>query len=427
MKSKFTKIEWSWIMYDWANSVYATNIMAAIFQIYFCTAIVGGNLGLQLWGYGNTIAALICALSAPILGAIADCKGMKKKLWVIFVLIGTIATLSLAIFEQWQFLWIGFIISFIGFSGSCLFYDSFLTDVTTVEKMDKVSAWGYALGYIGGSTIPFIISIAILLVMGMSNPIAIKLSIILTALWWFVFSLPMFFNVHQVNYTDEKPSEVIKNIFPRLMNTIKSIFKNKGMFFFIIAYFCYIDGVGTVISMATGYGATLGLGTVGMIMALLVTQIVAMPSSIIFGRLAEKFGNIKLIGIAIVVYFFICIAGFVMGEVSYTNLPLATMMFWAMATMVGTVQGGIQAISRSTFAQMVEKKKSSEYFGFFDIFSKFATVFGPFLVSFITGLTGRPSMGILSIIALFALGGLFLFIGRKEIDATITLAKEATE
>lgn len=422
MQKKFSKVEWSWIIYDWANSVYATNIMAAIFQIYFCSAIVGGNLGLQLWGYGNTIAALICAIIAPILGALADCKGMKKKFWFTFVLIGTIATASLAVFEQWQFLWIGFIISFIGFSGSCLFYDSFLTDVTTIERMDKVSAWGYACGYIGGSTIPFVISIVILLVMGMSNPVAIKISIILTAVWWLIFSLPMLFNVKQIYYTQEKPKEVLKQITPRLKKTIKSITKNKGMLFFILAYFCYIDGVGTVISMATGYGTTLGLGTVGMILALLVTQIVAVPFSILFGRVAKKFGSINLIGVAIGVYFVICICGFLMGEVALYDIQLATIMFWVMAALVGTVQGGIQAISRSTFAQMVDKNKSSEYFGFFDIFSKFATVLGPLLVAVITGITNRPSFGILSIVLLFAIGGILLFIGRKEIQKTILLA-----
>ena len=427
-KEKFTKQEKSWILYDWANSVYATNIMAAIFPIYF-TAVCGADTtGMQWWGYGTSLATLIVAVLAPILGSLGDYKGMKKKFFSFFMLIGVFCTLIMAIFDNWQMLLVGYVLSYIGFAGSCLFYDSFLTDVTTRERMDKVSAWGYAMGYIGGSTIPFLISIGILLAMGMDNPTAVKLVVVLTSVWWGVFSIPMMRNVHQKYYLDGKPQHMAAAAFTNVGRTLRSIVKNKGLFFYLIAYFCYIDGVGTVIHMSTSYGSTLGLDTVGMILALLVTQIVAMPCSILFGRLAKKLGAVRMIGIAIVVYFLICVVGFYMGyiiEVDEQAIGTAQILFWMMAFLVGTVQGGIQALSRSYFSRLVPPDKSNEYFGFFDIFGKFATVVGPFLVAVVTGATGRSSFGILSLLVLFAVGGLLLFLGREPMKQSEAAAEQA--
>lgn len=427
-KEKFTKQEKSWILYDWANSVYATNIMAAIFPIYF-TAVCGGDTtGMQWWGYGTSLATLIVAVLAPILGSLGDYKGMKKKFFTFFMLVGVFCTLIMAIFDNWQMLLVGYVLSYIGFAGSCLFYDSFLTDVTTRARMDKVSAWGYAMGYIGGSTIPFLISIGILLAMGMDNPTAVKLVVVLTSVWWGVFSIPMMRNVHQKYYLDGKPQHMAAAAFTNVGRTLRSIVKNKGLFFYLIAYFCYIDGVGTVIHMSTSYGSTLGLDTVGMILALLVTQIVAMPCSILFGRLAKKLGAVRMIGIAIVVYFLICVVGFYMGyiiEVDEQAIGTAQILFWMMAFLVGTVQGGIQALSRSYFSRLVPPDKSNEYFGFFDIFGKFATVVGPFLVAVVTGATGRSSFGILSLLVLFAVGGLLLFLGREPMKQSEAAAEQA--
>lgn len=427
-KEKFTKQEKSWILYDWANSVYATNIMAAIFPIYF-TAVCGADTtGMQWWGYGTSLATLIVAVLAPILGSLGDYKGMKKKFFTFFMLVGVFCTLIMAIFDNWQMLLVGYVLSYIGFAGSCLFYDSFLTDVTTRERMDKVSAWGYAMGYIGGSTIPFLISIGILLAMGMDNPTAVKLVVVLTSVWWGVFSIPMMRNVHQKYYLDGKPQHMAAAAFTNVGRTLRSIVKNKGLFFYLIAYFCYIDGVGTVIHMSTSYGSTLGLDTVGMILALLVTQIVAMPCSILFGRLAKKLGAVRMIGIAIVVYFLICVVGFYMGyiiEVDEQAIGTAQILFWMMAFLVGTVQGGIQALSRSYFSRLVPPDKSNEYFGFFDIFGKFATVVGPFLVAVVTGATGRSSFGILSLLVLFAVGGLLLFLGREPMKQSEAAAEQA--
>ena len=427
-KDKFTKQEKSWILYDWANSVYATNIMAAIFPIYF-TAVCGGDTaGIQWWGYGTSLATLIVAVLAPILGSLGDYKGMKKKFFTFFMAVGVLCTLIMAIFDNWQMLLVGYILSYIGFAGSCLFYDSFLTDVTTRERMDKVSAWGYAMGYIGGSTIPFLISIGILLVMGMDNPTAVKIVVVLTSVWWGLFSIPMLRNVDQKYYLEGRPERMVSAAFSNVAHTLRDIVKNKGLFCYVIAYFCYIDGVGTVIHMSTSYGSTLGLDTVGMILALLVTQIVAMPCSVLFGRLAKKLGAVRMIGIAIAIYFLICVVGFYMGyiiEVDESAVGTAQVLFWMMAFLVGTVQGGIQALSRSYFSRLVPPDKSNEYFGFFDIFGKFATVVGPFLVAAVTGLTGRSSFGILSLLVLFAVAGLILFLGRSQLKASEEAAEAA--
>ena len=428
-KDKFTKQEKSWILYDWANSVYATNIMAAIFPIYF-TSVCGGEdtAGMQWWGYGTSLATLIVAVLAPILGSLGDYKGMKKNFFTFFMLVGVLCTLIMAIFDNWQMLLLGYVLSYIGFAGSCLFYDSFLTDVTTGDRMDKVSAWGYAMGYIGGSTIPFLLSIGILLVMGMDNPVAVKLVVVLTSVWWGLFSIPMMRNVHQKYYLEGKPEHMASAAFSNVGRTLQSIVQNKGLFFYLIAYFCYIDGVGTVIHMSTSYGSTLGLDTVGMILALLVTQIVAMPCSILFGRLAKRIGSVRMIGVAIAVYFLICVVGFYMGyiiEVDPNATATAQTLFWMMAFLVGTVQGGIQALSRSYFSRLVPPDKSNEYFGFFDIFGKFATVVGPFLVALVTGFTGRSSFGILSLLVLFAVGGLLLFLGRNHMKASEQEAEAA--
>jgi UMF1 family MFS transporter len=513
-KTRFTKKERSWIMYDWANSIYATNIMAAIFPTIFVA--FAGDQGDIWWGYGTSIATLILALLAPILGSIADFKGMKKKLFTAFLLGGVVFTASMAFTDDWRLMLVGYILSRIGFSGSNLFYDSFLTDVTTNERMDTVSSWGYAMGYIGGSTIPFVISIAVLMAMGYSSPIAQKFSILIVPVWWLLFSIPMLKNVEQVHYI-EKPDRIsIKDIFSSILQTARDITRQKGMLLFIISYFFYIDGVGTVISIATAYGAALGLGATGMILALLVTQIVAMPSSILFAKMARKISTHKALCIAIVVYMFICFVGFIMGftlepyqdayqaafvdakaqiEAKYQDyafenrsraeatlatylnstqraltetghkplediqikddsgmspadvklvlqaageaktdlmtfranqkpvisnyqsaIRFSTILFWSMAILVGTVQGGIQAVSRSYFGKLVPKKRSNEYFGFFDIFGKFAAVIGPLLYAVVGNLTGRSSFGALGILVLFLLGYVVLVIAKKPLD-----------
>lgn len=420
---KFTKTEKSWILYDWANSVYATNILAAIFPLYFAAVCQShGADNLVLWSYGTSAATFLVAILAPILGALGDHKGHKKKLFVGFMLVGVAFTLSTAFTNDYRFLLIGYVLSHIGYSGANLFYDSFLTDVTTPERMDRVSSWGYAMGYIGGSTIPFLLSIVILVLMGMENPTAFKLVIILTSAWWLVFSIPSIKNVKQIHYI-EPQKNLVRSTFSNLWRTAREIFSQKAIFFFLVAYFFYIDGVNTVISISTSYGSKLGLDTVSMILALLVTQIVAVPFSILFGKLAGKLGSVNILCSAIIVYFVICTVGFFMGfnieqhPGDPSAVTLSLILFWCMAFLVGTVQGGIQAISRSYFGKLIPADRSNEYFGFFDIFGKFAAVIGPVLVAAFTQLTERDSIGVFSLAILFLIGFAILFSGRKTLFA----------
>ncbi|MEG2083700.1 MAG: MFS transporter, partial [Oscillospiraceae bacterium] len=410
-------------------------------------------------------------------------------------------TSAIAFTDRWEFMLIGYMISYIGFSGSCLFYDSFLTDVTTPARMDDVSAKGYAMGYIGGSTIPFILSIVLIFVMKDNNALAVKLSIVLTSVWWALFSIPFLKNCKQQHSIGEIPKDFVKQSFLNVGRTFRSIVSNKALFFFILAYFFYIDGVGTVIHLSTAYGTTLGLSTVSMILALLVTQLVAAPCSVLFAKFSDKLGSIKMLGVAIGVYFVICGVGFYMGwsieptqnisEAAFTEaytsvvpeatddkseyydtflsarnkissssrtenvlaviqeseeldeatkaslktkltpvldditatgahdaaLKVSNTLFWIMAILVGTCQGGIQALSRSYFGKLVPPEKSNEYFGFFDIFGKFAAVIGPALYALVRTITGSAALGILGLMVLFAIGGLMLFLGRKHFKA----------
>lgn len=427
---RFTREERSWLFYDWANSVYATNIMAAIFPIYFSSVCAAqGVAGDQMWGYGSSAATFIVAILAPFLGAVGDYKGMKKRLLTIFASIGVIFTFSMALTDNWKMMLIGYVLSYIGFTGANLFYDSFLTDVTTPERMDKVSATGFAMGYLGGSTIPFLISIAIIISpWGKANSaLAVKISVVITSVWWAVFSIPILKNVHQIHYVEVPAKQLVLNTFKNVRKTAVEIFANKGIFVFILAYFFYIDGVNTVIHMATSYGSTLGLDSTGMILALLVTQIVAVPCSILFSKLANKFGSMRMILFAVCMYIFICLVGYYMGysiehaivadpgmgSIYESARATAQMLFWCMAVLVGTVQGGIQALSRSYFGKLIPPERSNEFFGFFDIFGKFAAVLGTFLYGLIKGITNSSATAILSVSALFIIALIILLSGRK--------------
>ena len=423
-KTKMTREEKSWIMYDWANSVYATIMMAAVFPIYF-TAVAGsaGQLGDYWWGLGTSAAMIIVALLAPIVGAMADFAGYRKKMFMVFFILGVGFTLASALVGNWVLLLCGYAISHIGFSGSCLIYDSFLSEVTTPERMDKISGYGFAFGYIGGSTIPFLVSIALIMFsdnIGISETLAIRISVALTAVWWGLFTIPFLKNVHQ-KYSIERPEShaVISTAFSSAWHTAKRIFSDKKLLFYIIAYFFYIDGVGTVINMSTAYGTTLGLDATSMILALLVTQLIAFPCSIWFSTLSQRFGSLKMIRAAVCEYLVICIIGFFMGfglEREFFGVETAVILFWILACMVGTVQGGIQAISRSYYCQMIPPENSGEFFGFFDIFGKFAAVLGPLLYAMVRRITGSPAYAILSIVALFLIGLIMLGLGSKHFE-----------
>lgn len=403
---KMTKQEKSWIMYDWANSAYSIAITTAILPVFF-KSVAASNLSpatsTAYWGYTNSFATLIISILAPILGAIADYKGYKKKFFSTFLIIGVISTALLSFVGEgnWIFCSIIYIFSVIGFSGSNIFYDSFLTDVTTEERMDKVSSLGFGYGYIG-SCIPFIISMVLISkpsLVGLDTIGATRVAFILTALWWFVFSIPMMKHVNQEYYIEPEP-HAIRNSFKRLVKTVKHISKYRNTFLFLISYFFYIDGVNTIIKMATSYGTDLGLSASKLMIILLVLQVVAFPFAIIYGKLAERYSPRKMILVGIVTYTFISVFGYFMT----TELH-----YWILAFLVGSAQGGIQALSRSYFGKLIPKENSSEFFGIYNIVGKFSAIFGPLLMGLTTQITGDSRKGVLSLIILFVVG-LLIFL-----------------
>ena len=399
-----TKQEKSWAFYDWANSAYSMTITATILPIYFKSVAEAGGMSSSnstaLWGYTISLSTMVVSLLAPILGTIADYKGNKKKFFKFFFTIGIIFTTLLAFIPENNpiLLLICYGFTLVGFSGTNIFYDAFLIDVSTKERMDKVSSYGFALGYIG-STIPFIISIAVVLltqmdILPITLPLACKITFLITSIWWLIFSLPLLKNVNQIYYVEPEKNPVQKS-FKRLFSTLKEIKSHKNIFLFLIAYFFYIDGVDTIIGMASSYGTDLGISMVTLLIILLLTQFVAFPFTILYGKLSEKFGGKKLLYVGIITYTIICIYGYFIKT---------TLDFWILAMAVGSAQGGIQAISRSFFGKMVPKEHANEFFGFYNIFGKFAAIMGPLLVAIITQATGQTKNGILSLILLFVIG-----------------------
>jgi len=401
---KYSKEENSWIFYDWANSAYSIIITTAVFPLYYKAVATDAGVSMSnstaYLGYTVAIATFILALIGPLLGTIADYEGLKKKFFLFFFLMGTASTLSLAFVPNGNWLWLLIIytITAVGFHGANIFYDAFLVDVTPEERMNKISARGFGLGYIG-STIPFIISIAIILladkeIIPLATPTASRIAFVITAIWWFVFTIPMVKNVHQIHGIKREPN-MLASSFRRLGGTFKEIRKYRTVFLFLLAYFFYIDGVGTIISMSTAYGSDLGISATNLLIILFVTQVVAAPFAILYGKLAQKFTGKKMLYVGIVVYIIVCIYAFFMKT---------TMDFWVLAMLVATSQGGIQALSRSYFARLVPKEKSNEFFGFYNIFGKFASVMGPLLVGVTAQLTGSSAYGVFSLVILFIIG-----------------------
>ncbi|ATW28612.1 MFS transporter [Candidatus Formimonas warabiya] len=410
----FSLQEKSWILYDWANSAYSVIVTAAVLPIFFKTltkeAGISPNMADAYWGYSTSLATLIIALMAPILGAMGDYRGMKMRMFRVFLLIGVLSTAALAFTGQWFPILVLYIITVIGFSGANLFYDAFLVDVTTEDRMDRVSTYGFALGYIGGSTIPFVFSIALIMFgkeIGIPALLATKISFLITAVWWAVFALPILKNVRQVYFLEPSPG-LVRSSFQRLYGTFRNIKNYGAIFLFLLAYFFYIDGVNTIIHMATVYGDSVGLGSSTLLLALLVTQIVAFPCAILYGILAKKFGSSKMILFGIIIYLIICYLGYRMET---------ALDFWILALLVASSQGGLQALSRSYFGKMVPKENANEFFGFYDIFGKFAAIMGPSLYGFFSQVTGESRYGVLSVMILFLIGGgIFLVtISRKTL------------
>ncbi|MGN0997239.1 MAG: MFS transporter [Candidatus Ventricola sp.] len=413
MLRNYTKQEKSWIFYDWANSAFSAIVASIVLPVFFKSmAESGGVSGVNAtayWGYATSCGTLLCALLAPILGTLGDFRGMKKRLFTFFMLLGVVCTFLLAMTGSWKLLLLFYILGTLGFSGSCIYYDSFLLDVTDVSRMDRVSTVGYGLGYIGGSTIPLLISLALIQFggrIGIPTVTATKLSFILTAVWWLVFTIPMLRNVRQ-RHGIEPEHNILAHTLRQMRGTLDMIVKNKAILCFLVAYFFYIDGVGTIIHMATVFGASCGLGSMEMMVILLVVQIVAFPFAILYGKLAERFGARRMILFGIATYVVVCGVGF----------SLKTMKdFLILAVLVGTAQGGIQALSRSFYGKLVPAEQASEYFGFFDVFGKFSAVIGPALFGIVAQMTGVTNYGVLAVMLMFIVGGgIFAFLVPREI------------
>jgi UMF1 family MFS transporter len=405
---KMTIQEKSWVFYDWANSAYSLLITTAVFPLYFKSAAnqagIAASTSTAYWGYANSIATLLISIFAPFLGTIADYKGFKKKFFTFFFILGIVFTLLFAVVpnNQWGILLICYIITVIGFAGANIFYDAFLVDVTDDQRMNQISSKGFAMGYIG-STIPFLISIALIIlsqqkVVAISVSSASQIAFAITALWWGLFTIPMLKNVNQVYYIERVPNPIISS-FKRMFETIRHIKGYRPLFLFLLAYFFYIDGVNTIITMSTSYGSDLGITSTNLLIILFATQVVAAPFSLLYGRLAEKFNSKTMLLIGIFIYIIIC---------TYAYFLKSTLDFWILAMLVASSQGGIQALSRSYFARLVPKESANEFFGFYNIFYKFAAILGPFLVGFTAQLTGNTNSGVFSLIVLFVIGGIIL-------------------
>ena len=388
-----------WILYDVGNSAFVL-LVATIIPIYF--NYLAGKAGLSdvdylaYWGYAASVCTVIVAILGPILGTIADTKGYKKPIFMISILIGTIACSLLGLMVQWMAFLIVFLIAKVGFSASLIFYDSMLSDITDEERMDYVSSQGYAWGYIG-SCVPFVLCLVIVLgsdTLGIRMETAMGIAFVLVAVWWLLMSLPLLKNYEQKYYVEKKPHAIVQS-FKRLGETFKNMKEEKQVFMFLLAFFFYIDGVYTIIDMATAYGSALGLDSTGLLLALLVTQIVAFPCAIIFGNLSYRIRTEKLITVCIFAY---------LGIAIFAVFLKTQLQFWILAILVGMFQGGIQALSRSYFTKIIPEEHSGEYFGLMDICGKGASFVGTTIVSIVSQLTGNISMGVGMIAILFCIG-----------------------
>ncbi len=398
----FTKPEKGWIMYDWANSAYSIFI-AVVLPLF--AASLAAEAGVDTvthtanWGIASSIACAIVAVCAPILGAMADYKGLRKRFFIAFFIIGVLSTGIIPVVNNYMAILIIYGVTNFGFAGANVFYDAFLIDVTTVNRMDKVSTWAFGMGYIGGSTIPFLVTIAMSTfghLIGITGAMTMQISALITAVWWAVFTIPFLRNCKQL--TSIQPERgIISSSFKQLGNTLKHIKKHKFLFLFLIGYFFYIDGVGTIIKMATTYGSALGIDDTALMIGLLITQVVAFPCAILYGNLAAKYSAKRMILVGICTYFGVCLVGYFMCKAWH---------FYLLAALVGTAQGGIQALSRSYFGKLIpDKTRAGEFFGFYNIFSKFESVLGTALMALIVSLTGNVNAGVLSVLAMFIIGG----------------------
>jgi len=408
---KLNKSAWSWALYDWANSAFATTVMAGFFPLFF-KSYWASNLSdaesTFAIGSVNSLVGLLIAFSAPVLGALADAGDSKRKFLFSFAFLGIIATGYLFFIPEssWKLAVVFYGIGVIGFSGGNIFYDSLLVTVSKEKERNRVSALGFSLGYLGGGIL-FLLNVAMFLYpnwFGLENQIeAVVWSFLSVAVWWLLFSLPIYLNVKEPvqNASKKQINTVIADAFENLLNTAKSIKKFKSAVIFLLAYFLYMDGVDTIIRMATSYGSDIGLSATSMIQALLLTQFIGFPATLVFGYYADRFGYKYSLSFAIIVYIFV---------VLFSSQMDTALEFYIVASVIGLVQGGVQAISRSFFSTLIPENKAAEFFGFYNFIGKSSVFLGPFMVSGIALITGSPSYGILSLLILFIPGLILLWL-----------------
>lgn len=398
------KAESAWVMYDWANSAFSTTIQAALLPIFFkdvAAANLEPFLSTSYWGYTQSVAMIIAVVISPILGAIADHAAVRKRTMISFVTTGAFFTAALFTVDRGEFLLCSvlYVVANVAFSAAGVFYDSFLPVVTSKKRIDWISSLGYAYGYVGGGLL-FLLNIIMVLKPGfffLKSPVdGMKLSFVTVGLWWFGFTLPFMKHVREERETSKLSFSVsVKEGFRRIFETFKEVRKYRELFLMLLAYWFYIDAVGTIIKMAVVYGKDVGVPNEHLMGALLLTQFVAFPFAILYGRIAGKVGTKKALYFSILVYLFIMIWGYFLKN---------AWEFWILAVLVATSQGGIQALSRSLFGRMVPRHKRAEFFGFFSVFSKFATVAGPAIYGLAAQLTKNPRSGIIFLIVLLLIG-----------------------
>lgn len=407
---KLTKSAWSWALYDWANSAFATTIMAGFFPIFFKSYWASDLSDAESTfaiGSVNSIVGLLIAFSAPVLGALADAGNSKRKFLFTFAFLGILTTGYLFFIpgSSWKLALIFYGLGVIGFSGGNIFYDSLLVTISKKEERNRTSALGFSLGYLGGGLL-FLINVLMYLYpgsFGLENQIdAVLWSFMSVALWWFIFSLPIYLHVKEPAQNNKKKLiNIVSDAFSNLLNTARSVKEYKSAVIFLLAYFLYMDGVDTIIRMATSYGSDIGLSATSMIQALLLTQFIGFPATLVFGFYADKYGYKYSLSFAIIVYIFV---------VLFSSQMDTAAEFYIVASVVGLVQGGVQAISRSFFSTLIPQHKAAEFFGFYNFIGKSSVFIGPFMVSGIALLSGSPSYGILSLLILFVPGLVLLWM-----------------
>jgi Permeases of the major facilitator superfamily len=397
----------SWIMYDWANSAFVTTMVAAVLPIFYADVAAAGlpdYLKTSYWGYTQTIGMVCVALIAPILGAIADVSGYKMIFLRLFAYLGIAASAAFVFVGEGDYLLASFlfILGTIGFSGGNTFYDSLLRDLVPENKRDMVSSKGYSYGYLGGG---LLLAVNLLMIMkpgwfGLADTLqGTYLAFLSVAVWWFVFSIPIFRHVGPLIPRPEVKLSFARNVSAgasRLFSTFKRIRQYPELLKYLLAFWLFNDGINTVITMATIYGATIGIGTDHLIAALLITQFVAFPFTLLFGRIAEKFSPMKSLYFSLGVYVVIISLGYFMQTAAH---------FYMLAVMVGMVQGGSQAVARSIFSRLVPKRQSAEFFGFLGVSSKLSSSFGPFVFGVVGQLFHSSRIGILALLVFF-IGGI---------------------